>query len=117
MSDQPEPSKELDQQLDRLQALLMHGMYGSGNATMNVKVEGKGLTIAMCCAVFSAVMFLASLIGFGMLYLNMKDHLDAIYMIAPELHQELTHERQAVQHHHPDAAPGTGTSVGKRIDG
>ena len=47
--------------------------YGSSNATMNVKVEGKGLTIAVCCAVFSATMFLASLIGFGMLYLNMKD--------------------------------------------
>ena len=117
MSDQPEASKELDKQLDHLQAILTHAMHNSGNSTMNIRVEGKGLTIAVCCAVFSAVMFLASLIGFGMLYLNMKDHLDAIYMVAPELHQELNHERQAVQHHHPDSAPAPAASIGQRNHG
>lgn len=41
---------------------------------------------AVFCAVLSLITILAVL-GGGMLYLNMKDHLDAIYMMAPQLNQ------------------------------
>jgi hypothetical protein len=41
---------------------------------------------AIFCAVLSLITILAVL-GGGMLYLNMKDHLDAIYMMAPQLNQ------------------------------
>lgn len=40
---------------------------------------------AVTSAIVSMVLTLITLIGGGMLYLNMKDHLDAIYMIAPQL--------------------------------
>lgn len=44
------------------------------------------VTSAILCAVLSIIMMVLG----GMLYLNMKDHLDAIYMMAPSLQQQLT---------------------------
>jgi hypothetical protein len=76
-----------------------HATDGQPSATMhtgNVSVrvdDGKthrlmllSVFSAIFCAVLSLITILAVL-GGGMLYLNMKDHLDAIYMMAPQLNQ------------------------------
>lgn len=56
--------------------------------------------LAVFSAALCAVLSIITLLGGGMLYLNMKDHLDAIYMIAPQLNTEATtHE-----HRHPEPA-------------
>lgn len=69
-----------------------------------VRLEDSKTPRLVLLAVFSAalcgVLSIITLLGGGMLYLNMKDHLDAIYMIAPQLNTEATtHE-----HRHPEPA-------------
>lgn len=57
--------------------------------------------LAVFSAALCAVLSIITLLGGGILYLNMKDHVDAIYMVAPQLQPEsMTHE-----HHHSDPAP------------
>lgn len=64
----------------------------TGNISFNVD-ESKTqrmLWLSVFSVVLCALMSLitiAALIGGGMLYLNMKDHVDAIYMMAPQLNQ------------------------------
>ena len=67
---------------------------GSSSITVTVQ-DNKRTTIAMCCAVFAVVLFLATVIFGGQVLLNMKDHLDAIYMVAPQLRQETSHVTRA----------------------
>ena len=50
----------------------------------------KAMHTAVTAAVVAGVLAIITLLGGGMLYLNMKDHLDAIYMIAPTLQHHLT---------------------------
>lgn len=45
--------------------------------------------MSVTAAIVSMVLTIITLIGGGMLYLNMKDHLDAIYMVAPALQHQL----------------------------
>lgn len=45
--------------------------------------------MSVTAAIVSMVLTIITLIGGGMLYLNMKDHLDAIYMVAPSLQHQL----------------------------
>jgi hypothetical protein len=58
---------------------------------VSVRVEDHATPRLMMLSVFSAVLCavlsIITLLGGGMLYLNMKDHLDAIYMMAPQLNQ------------------------------
>lgn len=74
----------------------------SGNIT--IRVEDSKTPRLVLLAVFSAalcgVLAIITLLGGGMLYLNMKDHLDAIYMVAPQLQPETSKH----EHHHPDPA-------------
>ena len=64
----------------------------TGDVSVNVE-DGKAarmMTLALFSAVLCAVMTVitvVALLGGGMLYLNMKDHVDAIYMMAPQLNQ------------------------------
>jgi hypothetical protein len=69
-----------------------HVAAQTGNISVNVD-DGKtqrwvwlSVFSAVLCAVLSVITIVAVL-GLGMLFLNMKDHLDAIYMIAPQLNQ------------------------------
>lgn len=74
----------------------------AGNITIRVE-DGKTprmMLIAAFSAALCAVLFAIAVPVGVTLYLNMKDHLDAIYMMAPQLQQGIDHE-----HHHPDAAP------------
>lgn len=59
----------------------------TGNVTVEVKdgVVPRLIWLAVFSAVLCAVLSIITLLGGGMLYLNMKDHLDAIYMMAPQL--------------------------------
>jgi hypothetical protein len=59
----------------------------SGNVTIEVKdsLVPRLVWLAVFSAVLCAVLSIITLLGGGMLYLNMKDHLDAIYMMAPQL--------------------------------
>lgn len=57
--------------------------------------------LAVFSAALCAVLSIITLLGGGMLYLNMKDHLDAIYMMAPQLKPP---EPARHEHHHPDPA-------------
>lgn len=70
-----------------------------------VRLEDSKTPRLMLLAVFSAalcaVLSIITLLGGGMLYLNMKDHLDAIYMMAPQLKPP---EPARHEHHHPDPA-------------
>lgn len=48
----------------------------------------RAMHTAVTAAVVAGVLAIITLLGGGMLYLNMKDHLDAIYMMAPSLQQQ-----------------------------
>lgn len=48
----------------------------------------RAMHTAVTAAVVAGILAIVTLIGGGMLYLNMKDHLDAIYMMAPSLQQQ-----------------------------
>lgn len=50
----------------------------------------RAMHTAVTAAVVAGVLAIITLLGGGMLYLNMKDHLDAIYMMAPSLQQHAT---------------------------
>ena len=83
-----------------------------------VRLEDSKTPRLVLLAVFSAalcgVLSIITLLGGGMLYLNMKDHLDAIYMVAPQLQSE----SPAHEHHHPDpAAEGHGQHVDQQPHG
>ena len=73
----------------------------------NVAVEMRNsdvprmMSVAVHSAVLCAVLSIITIIGGGMLYLNMKDHLDAIYMMAPQLTKPTGDK--AHEHHHSDA--------------
>ena len=54
--------------------------------------------LSVSAAILSTVLTLLTLIGGGMLYLNMKDHLDAIYMVAPSLQHQITTNEAAHEH-------------------
>ena len=87
-----DPEVELIEKLSQLEHFLKGSNVSTGSSAVNVVVQDtRRVTVAMCCAVFSTVMFLAILIVGTILYLNMADHLDAIYMIAPHLQKELSH--------------------------
>lgn len=61
----------------------------AGNVSVTVtdaKTE-RMVTLSVFSAVLCAVLSIITILGGGMLYLNMKDHLDAIYMMAPQLTQ------------------------------
>lgn len=64
----------------------------AGNISVNVedprtqRLVMLSVFSAVLCAVLSIITVMAVL-GGGILYLNMKDHLDAIYMMAPQLNQ------------------------------
>lgn len=84
--------RELIDTLDRFEKVLRGANISAGSSSINVTVQdNKRVTVAMCCAVFSAILFVAILIVGSVLYLDMADHLDAIYMMAPHLQQALSH--------------------------
>jgi hypothetical protein len=69
------------------------------------------LHIAVTSAILCAVLSIITLLGGGMLYLNMKDHLDAIYMMAPQLKPT---ESIAHEHHYSDTqAVQPGARIGQ----
>jgi len=61
----------------------------TGNVTVEVKDNSvpRAMSIAVHSAVLCAVLSMITLIVGSMVVLNMKDHLDAIYMIAPQLNK------------------------------
>lgn len=84
--------RELIDTLDRFEKVLRGTNISTGSSSINVTMQdNKRVTVAMCCAIFSAVLFVATIIVGSILYLDMADHLDAIYMMAPQLHQALSH--------------------------
>lgn len=94
----------LAEALDRLPRRASDGVTTqAGNIIVRVE-DGKTprlVLLAVFSAALCAVLSVVTLIGGGMLYLNMKDHLDAIYMMAPQLKPEPNH----VDHHPDPAAP------------
>jgi len=81
-----ESERELIETLVRFETMMRGANISTGSSSVNVNVQdSKRVTVAVCCAVFSAVMFLAILIIGSVLYVDMADHLDAIYMMAPSL--------------------------------
>ena len=85
-------ARKLNKTMERLpQSRMPDGLGSFAAQTGNVTVEVKdGLVprlvwLAVFSAVLCAVLSIITLLGGGMLYLNMKDHLDAIYMMAPQL--------------------------------
>jgi hypothetical protein len=89
--------RELMETLERFESVLRGAHISAGSSSVNVNVQdSKRVTVAVCCAIFSAVMFLAMVIIGSVLYIDMADHLDAIYMIAPSLNHPtpgVTHEQ------------------------
>lgn len=76
--------------LNKLSELLQEKGTG-GNAVIKINAASPALSIAITCTILCCVLSIATIIGGTILYLNMKDHLDAIYMIAPQIQQDLNH--------------------------
>lgn len=88
-----ENERELMETLERFEAMMRGANISTGSSSVNVNVQdSKRVTVAMCCAIFSTVLFLAMLIIGSVLYLDMADHLDAIYMMAPQLQKDFPHD-------------------------
>lgn len=77
----------MEERLPTQQSDVPHVAAHSGNVTIEVKdgLVPRLVWLAVFSAVLCAVLSIITLLGGGMLYLNMKDHLDAIYMMAPQL--------------------------------
>lgn len=65
----------------------MHAQTGNVSVQVADTLVPRLMLLAVFSAVLCAVLSIITLLGGGMLYLNMKDHLDAIYMMAPQLSQ------------------------------
>lgn len=93
----------LAEALDRLPRRASDGVTTqAGNIIVKVE-DGKTpklVLLAVFSAALCAVLSVVTLINGVNLYLNMKDHLDAIYMMAPQLKQGTDHVD-----HHPDPTP------------
>lgn len=106
------------QQLPHRRAIDATAGMATNTGHIEVRLEGGKvpwlLQVSVTATILCAVLSIITLLGGGMLYLNMKDHLDAIYMMAPQLQPEtMRHE-----HHHSDpqaqdpaSRPGSSSGV------